>query len=115
MDIRDELILIKSVGGFRKKELGGGTVLDLGIYTVQLATLVLGDKPSSVKASGHLNSEGVDMSMSCVLTYANGATAVLSTHAEVELPNNAVIVGTNGSIEVMVLCVSILICVIYVL
>lgn len=114
MDFRVKLILIKSVGVFRKKELGGGTVLDLGIYTLQLATLVLGDKPSSVKASGHLNSEGVDMSMSCVLTYANGATAVLSTHAEVELPNNAVIVGTNGSIEVMVLCISILICIIYV-
>lgn len=85
---------------YRKKELGGGTVLDLGIYTLQLATLVFGNKPSTVVAGGHLNQEGVDQDMAAILTYPSGATAVLATHSRVRLPNTATIVGTKGSIEV---------------
>lgn len=74
--------------------------MDLGIYTLQIATLIFGGLPSNVVAAGHLNKEGVDEAMSCVLTYSSGATAVLSTHSKVLLPNTAVIVGTNGSIQV---------------
>ncbi|KAG8253982.1 trans-1,2-dihydrobenzene-1,2-diol dehydrogenase-like [Homalodisca vitripennis] len=83
-----------------KKELGGGTVLDLGIYTLQMATLVLGNSPIKVVAAGHLNDEGVDEAMSCVLSYPGGATAVLSTHSKVLLPNTAYIVGTKGSFTI---------------
>lgn len=74
--------------------------MDIGIYTLQFATLIFGGLPSNVVAAGHLNKEGVDESMSCVLTYPSGATAVLSTHSKIQLPNTAVIVGTNGSIQV---------------
>lgn len=80
--------------------MGGGTVLDLGAYVMQLAILVLGRDPTSVQALGHINKEGVDESMTCTITYKGGRTAVLSTHTKVELPNSAFIVGTKGTIQV---------------
>ncbi|XP_054273142.1 trans-1,2-dihydrobenzene-1,2-diol dehydrogenase-like isoform X1 [Macrosteles quadrilineatus] len=83
-----------------KKELGGGTVLDLGIYTLQMAMLVFGGQPSSVVAAGHLNTEGVDVDSVTVLTYPAGGTAVCSTHSKVQLPNTAHIVGTKGTITI---------------
>ncbi|XP_046388285.1 trans-1,2-dihydrobenzene-1,2-diol dehydrogenase-like [Ischnura elegans] len=82
------------------KELGGGTTLDIGIYCLQLAMLVFGSKtPCSVKAVGHLNANGVDESTSVVITYPRGQTATLVTHARVELPNEALVVGTKGSMK----------------
>uniref|UniRef100_A0A1B6DG04 Trans-1,2-dihydrobenzene-1,2-diol dehydrogenase n=1 Tax=Clastoptera arizonana TaxID=38151 RepID=A0A1B6DG04_9HEMI len=82
------------------KQLGGGTVLDLGVYVLQLAVLVFGHKYISVQALGHLNEEGVDDSMSCIITYPEHGIAVLSTHTKAELPNSAFIVGTLGTIKV---------------
>lgn len=84
----------------RKMDLGGSTVLDLGVYTLQLAVLLFGSKPTTVKAAGHLNSDGVDESMSCILTYPGGKTACLSTHIVVNLPNNVIIIGSKGKIEI---------------
>lgn len=85
------------------KELGGGTILDLGVYCLQLAVLVFGTKsPKSIVASGHLNEENVDTSMACVLTYSDGNTAVLSTSSRVWLPNEAHIIGTRGIIKVSI-------------
>lgn len=85
---------------FRKMDLGGSSVLDLGVYTLQLAVLLFGSKPTTVKAAGHLNSDGVDESMSCVLTYPGGKTACLSTHGVINLPNTAIVIGSKGKIEI---------------
>ncbi|XP_058806940.1 trans-1,2-dihydrobenzene-1,2-diol dehydrogenase-like isoform X2 [Phymastichus coffea] len=82
------------------KRLGGGTVLDLGVYVIQFVCTVFGhERPTEIKAVGHLNAEGVDASMSASLTYANGRTATVVTHAECELPNDAHVIGTHGSIR----------------
>lgn len=75
--------------------------MDLGVYTLQLALLLFGGKPTAIKAAGHLNSEGIDESMSCVLTYPGGKTACLSTHGIADLPNTALIIGSKGKIEVI--------------
>lgn len=46
----------------RKKELGGGATLDLGVYCVQFASLVMGgERPEKVVAAGHLNEEVRDL------------------------------------------------------
>lgn len=88
---------IAEIDRLKLKELGGGTILDLGVYVLQFALLVFGTKrPKDIVALGHLNQEGVDMSMSCVLTYETGQTALLSTNAKAQFPNEAVIVGTKG-------------------
>ena len=81
-----------------KKELGGGSILDLGVYTVQLAQLVYGGEEPAVTASGHLGQEGCDESASISLTYSGGRTATLVTHSRVNLPNQAVIIGTKGTL-----------------
>lgn len=41
-------------------ELGGGSVLDVGVYPISLATMVFGEAPESVQASGWLMPTGVD-------------------------------------------------------
>ena len=43
-----------------KKGLGGGAVMDLGIYAIQLALLVLGEEPERVIATGYLNEYGME-------------------------------------------------------
>jgi len=79
---------------------GGGTVMDLGIYCIQLASLVFGgEKPEKVIAGGHLGDGGVDQSSSTTLIYKNGRTATMITHSKVVLPCEAIIVGTKGSMK----------------
>ncbi|XP_046752526.1 trans-1,2-dihydrobenzene-1,2-diol dehydrogenase-like [Diprion similis] len=84
-----------------KKDLGGGGILDLGVYVLQFVSFVYnGEKPISIKASGHLNEDGIDISMSATLLYKEGRTATVMTHCHVELPNDAIIVGTKGTLRV---------------
>jgi len=82
------------------KELGGGTILDLGIYTIQLAQLVFGGEEPLVVGAGHQGEDGCDESTSVTLIYTKGRTATLVTHSRVQLPNNATIIGTKGTITV---------------
>lgn len=81
-------------------ELGGGSLLDLGIYPVFLALLLLG-KPQTVKAIGTLTGEGVDKTCSVLFHYRNGAHAVLESSiiSQTDLP--AVIVGEKGTIKIL--------------
>lgn len=77
--------------------------MDLGIYCLQFAQLIFGSYPKSIVSAGYLNEDGVDLSMSCVLTYPEGGTATLSTHSKVQLPNEASIIGTKGTVKVSML------------
>jgi predicted dehydrogenase len=65
-------------GNFRlRKELGGGALLDVGCYTVNVARWILGE-PVGVAASAHLSEgpDGVDMTVSAFLRFGSGATAL---------------------------------------
>jgi len=53
----------------------------------------------AVTAAGHLGVEGCDESASISLTYTGGRTATLVTHSRVNLPNEAVIIGTKGTLK----------------
>jgi len=82
------------------KERGGGTTNDIGIYPVQLATLIFGgEKPLKILSSGHLNEEGVDLSTSTTLIYSGGRTATLNTHYVVDLPCEGLVIGTKGTLK----------------
>lgn len=78
--------------------LGGGALLDLGVYPVWLSHLWLG-APASVSAHGTLTASGVDEQSALVLQHASGAQAVLSTSIRVTSPGHATIAGTRGRIE----------------
>ena len=83
----------------RLLELGGGALLDLGIYPVSFAWDVLG-APSTVLAHATLTDAGVDAETAIILGYPSGAHAVLQTQMTGTGPNRAAVVGTKGRIEI---------------
>lgn len=82
----------------RARELGGGALLDLGIYPVSLAHLILGE-PDGVRAWAKLSPEGVDENTGIVLGYDSGAVATLTCGLVGATPVTATITGTLGRIE----------------
>jgi predicted dehydrogenase len=81
-------------------ELGGGTLLDLGVYVVSFAQMLLGD-PDTVTATGSLFETGVDAEVSLLLGYADGRSATLMTSLRHALPGQARVFGTAGWIDVL--------------
>ncbi|XP_054892348.1 uncharacterized protein LOC129364010 isoform X2 [Poeciliopsis prolifica] len=84
-----------------KKGLGGA-LLDLGIYCLQLINVVYnGEKPESIQASGVCQETGVDETVTVILKYSRNRMAIVSCSAVVKLPNDATIIGTKGTIQVL--------------
>lgn len=79
--------------------LGGGALLDLGVYPVSFASMVLGP-PVAMSAQGSPAFTGVDASDAVVLGYASGAKAVLHTTLSASTPCRAWIAGTEGTIDI---------------
>ena len=79
--------------------LGGGALLDLGVYVVSLASMVLG-RPDRVVALADRAPTGVDSQTSVLLGYPGGAQAALTCTLRARSPNRAAIVGTKARIEV---------------
>jgi predicted dehydrogenase len=79
-------------------ELGGGALLDVGVYPVALAFLVLG-APKQIVSHATLGATGVDELCSMLLLYENGAQAVLSASLQVEMPKQANICGSQARIH----------------
>ncbi|MBL7496990.1 Gfo/Idh/MocA family oxidoreductase [Frankia sp. CNm7] len=78
--------------------LGGGALLDLGVYPVQLCSLVLGP-PERVVADGVVGATGVDEQVAAVLRHRDGALGVVKTAIRTTLACTARIAGTDGSID----------------
>ncbi|MEU1616452.1 Gfo/Idh/MocA family oxidoreductase [Streptomyces sp. NPDC005722] len=79
--------------------LGGGALLDLGVYPVSFAHLLLGE-PDEVQAWAHLTEQGVDDNTGMLLGYDSGAMAVLSCSLTADTAQTAVVTGSKGRIEV---------------
>lgn len=80
-------------------ELGGGALLDRGIYPLSLSFYLLG-QPTSIASEANLGSTGVDMTSHYRLHYDSGAEAVLSASCEMYQPSEAMIRGTAGQIHI---------------
>ena len=80
-------------------ELGGGALLDLGIYPVSFAHMVLG-KPEKITAVAALTEKGVDAQTSAIFDYPSGAQAILTTTLSAKTSNRATISGELGRIEI---------------
>jgi predicted dehydrogenase len=76
----------------------GGALLDLGVYPVSFAHLLLGE-PDEVQAWARLTEEGVDANTGILLGYDSGAVAVLSCSITAGTPTTATVTGTAGRIE----------------
>lgn len=79
--------------------LGGGALLDLGIYPITLAWLVFGP-PQNVTSKATLGSTGVDEQNAIILSYADGQMALLSSSLQADTPQEAQIIGTQGRIRI---------------
>ncbi len=82
---------------FFAPELGGGALLDLGIYPLSLAWYLLGPPEAGQMLVGKANN-GVDARASMVLRFPGGALAALSCSFDQRLSNRAVLSGTRGSL-----------------
>jgi len=80
-------------------ELGGGALLDLGVYPVSFASMLLG-APSTISALIEPAFSGVDGQTSMLFGYDSGAQAVLSCTSLAKSPTRAAIVGTEARIEI---------------
>ncbi len=78
--------------------LGGGSLLDIGVYPVFTAMTFLGI-PDEIKASAHFSKTGSEESISMLLRYKNGATAILSSSFETDYKNETELCFENGIIK----------------
>lgn len=86
-------------GRLLNKNLGGGSVLDVGIYPLYLATLILGI-PHDIKTVSKLTATGVDEYANILLQYSNGASAQLLSSIGFNTAIEAEIIGTKGRIKI---------------
>lgn len=80
------------------KDLGGGALLDIGIYPVYLALKLLGT-PQVIKATCEFSSTGVDTSNQIHFKYASGATAQLSSSFAKSTPSKAKVYFEKATVE----------------
>jgi predicted dehydrogenase len=80
-------------------KLAGGALLDLGIYPVSFAHLVLG-APTAITARSVMTERGVDAQTSAIFDYATGAQAIINTTMKALTPCRAAVSGLLGRLEI---------------
>jgi predicted dehydrogenase len=78
--------------------LGGGALLDVGIYPVSFASMLFGP-PAKVTGQAELGATGVDEQAAMVLSHAKGELSVLHTSIRANTFQDATILGTKGRIK----------------
>ena len=79
--------------------LGGGALLDVGVYPVSLATMLLGE-PDRIAAVAALGATGIDENTGILFGYPGGEVALLATTVRASTLQEAIILGSTGSIRV---------------
>jgi predicted dehydrogenase len=82
-----------------ERRLGGGALLDVGVYCVSFASMVLG-RPSGFVSLPHLGETGVDEQASVILEHEGGRLANLSIGVRTNTPQEATIMGTEAYIRI---------------
>jgi predicted dehydrogenase len=90
---------VQPSSGLFSAELGGGSLLDLGVYGISFAHNLLG-APSAIAACATAGTTGVDEQSCVTLTYPAGAMAVITASLRTLGPNHAVIMGTNQRLQI---------------
>lgn len=81
------------------KELGGGALLDLGIYSISFIVRALG-LPKHITARSINNAEGVDTYSAAIMEFDGGKSAIFQSSVTTTGPVSLAIAGTKGHIEV---------------
>lgn len=80
--------------------LGGGSLLDVGVYSVSLARMLVSEMPATINASAVKSTTGVDESASWEMTYPSGISISGQSSVVNILQNEARIIGTEGEIRI---------------
>lgn len=83
-----------------RSDLGGGALLDLGVYPVNFALMVFGDDYEEVSADAVLSEQGVDLQNCITLKWKDGKMAVLHSNMQALTDRRGVIYGDKGYIVV---------------
>ncbi|MEM9416540.1 MAG: Gfo/Idh/MocA family oxidoreductase [Planctomycetota bacterium] len=81
---------------------GGGALMDIGCYCIDLAMLLAGSAPTSATATGRLHASGVDVACDGLLTFADGVASTFSCAMDLQASNLAQVCGTEGYIDIPV-------------
>jgi len=105
-----EVRLVKADLGFRtdwnpegrllNPKLGGGALLDVGIYPISFASMVFGPYPEKISSTVQMGETGVDEHFSMLLSYEGGRTASLNAGIRLKMLEEAHVFGTDGYIVV---------------
>jgi predicted dehydrogenase len=85
-------------GRLYNKKLGGGSLLDIGIYPVYLSLLTLG-LPTNIKAMARMTETEVDSFCAMLFDYENSAKAILESTIEGNTAIEALLYGSTGMIK----------------
>ncbi|MDQ0113899.1 Gfo/Idh/MocA family protein [Paenibacillus harenae] len=80
-------------------KLGGGALLDAGIYPISFASMVFGEQPAKIMSSARIGQTGVDEQFSLLFEYEGGRTAALNGAVQLGMVSDAYIYGTKGYIH----------------
>ncbi len=79
--------------------LGGGALLDRGVYPLSLAFHLLGE-PARIVSESVVGETGVDEDVAALLRYDSGALAVIKASLRTQAPNDLVIMGDRGQLHI---------------
>lgn len=83
-----------------KANLGGGALMDIGVYGISFAEWLLQENPDDIRAWSRKNEEKVDLTTFVQMHYPNGCDVELTASIEKQLPNSAVITTDKGEFVV---------------
>ena len=86
------------MGRLFNKDLGGGALLDVGIYTISYSSFIFGNRPKNIKSNLYIGKSGVDECVSINLEYEAGKQAQLYGAINLDTVRDANIIGTKGRI-----------------
>jgi predicted dehydrogenase len=79
--------------------LGGGALLDIGVYPISLASMIFGS-PSQATGFAQLGASGVDEHCAIMLAHPHGQLAALWSSIRLNTAQEAELIGTSGRIEI---------------
>jgi predicted dehydrogenase len=80
--------------------LGGGSLLDVGVYVISFASMVFAKEPVETVGLSHIGEWGSDEQGVAILKYDKGEIADLSFALRTEAVNEAYVYGTEGYIKI---------------
>jgi predicted dehydrogenase len=86
-------------GRIHNLALGGGSLLDLGIYPISFVSLIFGEQPDEIASIAHIGSTGVDEHFSAAFNYHDGSMAQISAGVDGPFSDGVSIHASAGTIR----------------